>query len=50
LLFDLAADPREAHNLAAERSEVVEKMSTAMLQWKATLPEPLPVKNDSEKN
>ncbi|MBL9152161.1 MAG: sulfatase-like hydrolase/transferase [Verrucomicrobiales bacterium] len=37
-LYDLAADPAEAHNLAGERAEVAARLKTAVLAWDASLP------------
>ena len=36
-LYDLAADPKEEHNLYAERPEVARRMQAAMDAWKASV-------------
>jgi arylsulfatase A-like enzyme len=37
-LYDLAADPREAKNLAAYRSDVTRRLTEAAVAWRAGLP------------
>jgi N-acetylgalactosamine-6-sulfatase len=37
-LYDLAADPAEAKNVAAQHPEIVEKLSSEVEAWVATLP------------
>lgn len=37
-LYDIAADPGEAHNLAKEHPEVVQQLSAKLEAWQATLP------------
>lgn len=41
-LFDLAADPGEQHDLAAEFPGVVEDLRTEFERWRRQMPEPLP--------
>lgn len=38
-LYDIPNDPSELNNLAAAKPEIVEQMSTRLLDWKKTLPE-----------
>jgi len=41
-LYDLAPDPAEKHNIAAEHPEVVERLKKKLLDWRKSLPiEPL---------
>jgi N-acetylgalactosamine-6-sulfatase len=37
-LYDLVADPGERHNLASEKPDVVQELSTKLNAWTATLP------------
>ena len=37
-LYDIPNDPRETHNLAEHRPEVVERLSKKLLAWRKTLP------------
>lgn len=37
-LYDIAADPGEAHNLAAQKPEVMARLKTQLEAWVATLP------------
>ena len=37
-LFDLQTDPFEKKNVSATHAEVVQKMKTLLVDWKATLP------------
>jgi arylsulfatase A-like enzyme len=39
-LFDLAADPKEAHNLAATKPEVTRELTNLVMDWRATWPKP----------
>ncbi|MBI4978745.1 MAG: sulfatase-like hydrolase/transferase [Spirochaetes bacterium] len=43
-LFDLAKDPQEMHDVAAEHRDIVKLMETEFMKWKATLPpwKPIP--------
>jgi len=43
LLYDLAGDPGETHDLAAADAELVKELRTAALRWQAQMPEPLPL-------
>ena len=43
-LYNLAQDPGEAHNLAAEQPDVVGRLSRELLAWQATLPQRPPVR------
>jgi len=38
-LYDLAADPGEAHNLAAEKPEAVQRLTRKLLDWQKSLPD-----------
>jgi arylsulfatase A-like enzyme len=38
-LYDLAKDPSEKHNVAAEHPEVVEEMHAAVAAWNDSLPQ-----------
>jgi hypothetical protein len=43
LLFDLASDPLEKHNLAAEQGDVIGLPEAAYLEWRGiTVPPPWP--------
>lgn len=37
-LYDVAADPRETHNIAADRPEVTQRLKSAMLEWRKGMP------------
>ncbi len=37
-LYDLAADPKESKDLAAEKPEVTDLMKQAALRWRKSLP------------
>ena len=37
-LYDLASDPNEAKNLAAEKSDVATRLSHAAVAWRKSLP------------
>jgi len=37
-LYDVVADPTEAHNVAAQHPEIVQRLSKLVEQWNATLP------------
>jgi arylsulfatase A-like enzyme len=37
-LYDLAADPNEAKDLAADHSDVVKRLTASALEWRKTLP------------
>jgi arylsulfatase A-like enzyme len=43
-LYDLAADPGERRDLAAERPEVVARLRAALERWRAALPAPPPLR------
>ena len=36
-LYDIPNDPRERHNLAEHRPEIVERLSKKLLAWQKTL-------------
>jgi uncharacterized sulfatase len=37
-LYDLAQDPAETHNLAAQKPEIVERLTKQLLEWRKSLP------------
>ena len=37
-LYDLAADPNEARNLAAEKPDLTKRLTDAALGWRKSLP------------
>ena len=48
-LYDILRDPMQVDNLAAQHSEVVERLSTLLLDWNKTLP-PGPLDTDAGSN
>jgi arylsulfatase A-like enzyme len=48
-LYDLAADPEEAHNVAPQHADVVQRLSEKIQNWTATLPKEY-LKTDDPEN